>query len=57
MALVIHFKDGTTSTNSNWASCQEVGTDGNFFNVLGGGGAVEWAFVPTANVLYVDLNA
>lgn len=55
MAVKVYFKDGTTATNSNWASCQPI--DANYFNILGGGGAVQWAFVPTANVEYVDVNA
>jgi hypothetical protein len=55
MALIIHFKDGTTQTNSNWQQCAPI--DANYFTVNGGGtpGTPD-AFVPTANVLYVDLN-
>jgi hypothetical protein len=57
MALVIHFKDGTTATNSNWQGASEAGTDGNFINITGGGGVTVLAFVPTVNVQYVDLNS
>lgn len=49
--MVIHFKDGTTATNSNWQSA--VGVDANYMNILGGGGVVD-GVVPTANVLYIS---
>lgn len=49
--MTIHFKDGTTATNSNWQS--SAGIDANYMSILGGG-AVVLGIVPTANVQYVD---
>ncbi len=51
--MIIHFKDGTTATNSNWQSA--AGIDANYMSILGGGG-VMIGIVPTANVEYISFS-
>ena len=51
MAVIIHFKDGSTATLANGQD--SVPVDAHYMEITGGGG-IHVALVPTANVLFLE---
>lgn len=51
MPMTIHFKDGTTATNSSWQQAHSI----NSWDILiTGGGGIVLGMVPACNVQWID---